>query len=54
MAMNHISSLKLSDACMTPLTDLLIAQRPYTGQSNFGSIPTRIGKVSAKGYPKHV
>jgi hypothetical protein len=50
---NHISSLKLSNACMTPLTDLLIAQRPYTdppykvkateGQP-IGSIPTRTGK----------
>jgi hypothetical protein len=27
---NQISSLKLSNVCMTPLTDLLIAQRPYT------------------------
>jgi hypothetical protein len=27
---NQISSLKLSNACMTPLTDLLRAQRPYT------------------------
>jgi hypothetical protein len=50
---NQISSLKLSNACMTPLTDLLIAQRPYTdppykvkatkGQP-IGSIPTRTGK----------
>jgi hypothetical protein len=45
--------IKLSNACMTPLTDLLIAQRPYTdppykvkatkGQP-IGSIPTRTGK----------
>ena len=27
---NQISSLKLSNVCMTPLTDLLRAQRPYT------------------------
>jgi hypothetical protein len=50
---NQISSLKLSNACMTPLTDLLIAQRPYTdppykvkatkGQP-IGSTPTRTGK----------
>jgi hypothetical protein len=54
---NQISSLKLSNACMTPLTYLLIAQRPYTdppykfkatkGQP-IGSIPTRIGKFSQK------
>jgi hypothetical protein len=27
---NHISSLRLSNICITPLTNLLIAQRPYT------------------------
>jgi hypothetical protein len=27
---NQISSLKLSNVCMTPLTNLLIAQKPYT------------------------
>jgi hypothetical protein len=50
---NQISSLNLSNVCITPLTNLLIAQRPFTdppykvkttkGQP-IGSIPTRTGK----------
>jgi hypothetical protein len=50
---NHISSLNLSNVCITPLTNLLRAQRPYTdplykakepkGQP-IGLIPTRNGK----------
>jgi hypothetical protein len=60
---NQISSLKLSNACITPLTDLLIAQRPYTdppykvkatkGQP-IGINTHKNWKVSAKGYPNHV
>jgi hypothetical protein len=60
---NHISSLKLSNACMTPLTDLLIAQRPYTDppykvkatkRATYWVNTHKNWKVSAKGYPKHV
>jgi hypothetical protein len=50
---NQISSLNLSNACITPLTNLQKAQRPYTdplykakatkGQP-IGSIPTRTGE----------
>ena len=50
---NHISSLNLSNICTTSLTNLLIAQKPYTdppykvkatkGQP-IGSTPTRAGK----------
>jgi hypothetical protein len=50
---NHISSLKLSNICITSLSNLLRAQRPYTdplykakeikGQP-IGQIPTRKGK----------
>src|ERR1700722_4679574 len=50
---NHISSLNLSNICITSLTSLLIAQRPYTsplykvkgtkGQP-IGLIPTRNGE----------
>jgi hypothetical protein len=50
---NQISSLRLSNVCITPLTNLQKAQRPYTdplykakatkGQP-IGSIPTRTGE----------
>jgi hypothetical protein len=54
---NHISSLNLSNVCITSLTNLLIAQRPYTDppykakatkRQPIGSIPTRTGKFPQK------
>jgi hypothetical protein len=60
---NQISSLKLSNVCITPLTNLLIAQRPYTDppykvkatkRATYLVNTHKNWKVSAKGYPKHV
>jgi hypothetical protein len=60
---NHISSLNLSNVCITPLTNLLIAQRPYTDppykvkatkkDNLLGQYPQELESFR-KGYPKHV
>ena len=60
---NQISSLRLSHVCIAPLTNLLIAQRPYTDppykvkatkRATYWVNTHKNWKVSAKGYPKHV
>jgi hypothetical protein len=60
---NHISSLNLSNICITPLTNLLIAQRPYTNplykakatkRATYWVNTHKKWKVSAKGYSNHV
>jgi hypothetical protein len=60
---NQISSLRLSNICITPLTNLLIAQRPYTDPLYKAKATKRATywvnihknwKVSAKGYSNHV
>jgi hypothetical protein len=60
---NQISSLNLSNICITPLTNLLIAQRPYTDplykakatkETTYWVNTHKNWKVSAKGYSNHV
>jgi hypothetical protein len=60
---NQISSLKLSNACITLLTNLLIAQRPYTdplykakvtNKTTYWANTHRKWKVSSKDYSSHV
>jgi hypothetical protein len=60
---NQISSLRLSNICITPLTNLLIAQRPYTDplykakgtkKVTYWANTHKNWKVSAKGYSNHV
>jgi hypothetical protein len=60
---NHISSLNLSNVCITPLTNLLRAQRHYTDplykakatkKATYWVNTHKKWKVSAKGYSNHV
>jgi hypothetical protein len=60
---NHISSLNLSNICITSLTNLLRAQRPYTDplykakatkRATYWANTHKKWKVSAKGYSNHV
>jgi hypothetical protein len=60
---NHVSSLKLSNICITSLTNLLRAQRPYTDplykakeikRATYWANTHKKWKVSAKGYSNHV
>jgi hypothetical protein len=60
---NQISSLRLSNICMTPLTNLQRAQRPYTDppykvkatrRATYWVNTHKNWEVSSKGYPKHV
>jgi hypothetical protein len=60
---NHISSSKLSNICITSLTNLLRAQRPYTDplykakeikRATYWADTHKKWKVSAKGYSNHV
>jgi hypothetical protein len=60
---NHISSLKLSNICITSLTNLLRAQRPYTNplykakaikRATYWANTHKKWRVSAKGYSNHV
>jgi hypothetical protein len=60
---NHISSLKLSNICITSLTNLLRAQRPYTNplykakaikRAIYWANTHKKWRVSAKGYSNHV
>jgi hypothetical protein len=60
---NHISSLRLSNVCITPLTNLLKAQRHYTDplykakatkKATYWVNTHKNWKVSAKGYSNHV
>jgi hypothetical protein len=60
---NHISSLKLSNICITSLTNLLRAQRPYIDplykakeikRASYWANTHKKRIVSAKGYSNHV
>jgi hypothetical protein len=60
---NQISSLKLSNVCITPLTNLQKAQRPYTDplykakaikRATYWVNTHKNWRVSAKGYLNHV
>jgi hypothetical protein len=60
---NHISSLNLSNICITSLTNLLRAQRPYTNplykakatkRATYWANTHKKWRVSAKGYSNHV
>jgi hypothetical protein len=60
---NHISSSKLSDICITSLANLLRAQRPYTYPlyraketkgATYWANTHKKWKVSAKDYSNHV
>jgi hypothetical protein len=60
---NHISSSNLSNICITSLTNLLRAQRPYTDplykakeikRATYWANTHKKWKVSAKGYSNHV
>jgi hypothetical protein len=60
---NHISSLKLSNICITSLTNLLRAQRYYTDplykakktkRATYWANTHKKWKVSTKGYSNHV